>query len=363
VQALTIAAFYCAMAAVFVPVLEKIYDAVVLQVSRCVRGEFSPKAFCFAFVALVLSIPSVLGISGSVLEETDEFASMVDEANSAVETQADQTLMRSNTAAIDVFAIASNLASDMFWINNPMPTHHQAAVTIQKRWRAAAISQNTKGSGASRGRQSVQGVAIMALRSNRAKIQSSTDGAKDRPGILWLQQEVERGIKELDADEPPGDFDGRFKSSATSHSKPPANRRGMLNIGHWPNVGSSLLTMVKAFINIDIEPVEPAGSSVDPVGAIDFVSSEPDGHAGPADFVASEPDGHAGPADFVASEPVGAADFELPAGYGWAADFGLEPADFGVWPDPAQVEPSRVPTLQYEPEVADLKRRLGVWPG
>jgi len=143
---LQLTAFLLGLLAIFFPLIEKLYDALVVQVSRCIRGEFSMTGCFFATVALLLTAPSVIlnyfGLSGAS-QATDDVTSILDEGNNAVEITVSDNLSADTDAFGDLAGLATDLASgmgqvasDMFWITSPQPKHHQAAVALQRRYRS-----------------------------------------------------------------------------------------------------------------------------------------------------------------------------------------------------------------------------------
>ena len=142
-------AFCFAILAMFLPLFGKFYDAIILQISRICRGELSMRAACFALVALLLTIPTMISTfcgcsEANIGGEDDTVAGVLDEANATAETAFDDAVeappLNRNLSSMgdsvqDLFAgaadMASDVVSDLFWMKNPMPAHHQAAVKIQ----------------------------------------------------------------------------------------------------------------------------------------------------------------------------------------------------------------------------------------
>ena len=133
----------------FLPLIGKGYDAIILQISRICRGELSCRAACFALVALLLTIPSLIGSFCGCSEanlggEDDTVAGVLDEANATAETAFDdaveappitRNMSNMGDSMQELIAgaadMASDVVSDLFWMSNPMPAHHQAAMKIQ----------------------------------------------------------------------------------------------------------------------------------------------------------------------------------------------------------------------------------------
>ena len=83
------AGFWLGLFALFLPIFEKVYDAIISQVDSCVRGTFDPIAFVAAFVSLLLTIPGVvMAYIGMGNDELDTAAGAMDEATAALEIAA-----------------------------------------------------------------------------------------------------------------------------------------------------------------------------------------------------------------------------------------------------------------------------------
>jgi hypothetical protein len=148
-QTIQLAAFFLGMVAVFLPLVEKVYDAVVVQVSRCCRGEFTLTGFFFAFVALALSLPSVLlsksnGFGDETAGHANDAASILDEGNNAVKMTvsdnmgADSSLFDGMAELMpDVADAMADLPHDMFWMHgSPTPGRHRGSVSPGRRFRS-----------------------------------------------------------------------------------------------------------------------------------------------------------------------------------------------------------------------------------
>ena len=120
------AGFWFGLFALFIPILEKVYDAVINQISACCRGEFDPVGFFYAFVALLLAIPgtvmAMLGMAGS--DELDTLIGSVDEGLGVLETAMEDGILDN----------AADVASDLFWMRSSQ-RHNKAANTLQATWR------------------------------------------------------------------------------------------------------------------------------------------------------------------------------------------------------------------------------------
>lgn len=72
--------FWLGLMALFLPLFEKIYDAVITQVSTYIRGECDPKGAVIAWIALLLTIPSLfLGYLGYDAGEASDALGLADQ--------------------------------------------------------------------------------------------------------------------------------------------------------------------------------------------------------------------------------------------------------------------------------------------
>ena len=126
-------AFYLSLAALFTPLVEKVYDALIDQVVRCVQGRCDPKAAFFAFVALAIALPATIA-QFLGFESVDSAAGILDEVNDAGDATVQEALV-----AADVF-------SGLAWLQNPLPEYHQAAMAIQASVRGKAARKTLESS-------------------------------------------------------------------------------------------------------------------------------------------------------------------------------------------------------------------------
>ena len=114
------AAFFLGLAALFLPLFEKVYNAVIHPMSACYRGEFDPRTFFFAFVSLLMSIPgaviNILGIDNVELDDAmggaEEGLALAEEAVDVMEGVGDQL----EDLAAGLADLGSNVAGDLHWM-------------------------------------------------------------------------------------------------------------------------------------------------------------------------------------------------------------------------------------------------------
>ena len=222
-------AFFSALAALFLPVVVAFYDAVVVQISllcRKSRGEeFSWKSACFALIALLLTIPSIIsrfagvdaslgsGIDAmveggaaleSVADDADELAEMscraadgmvIDsvavagsalfEGTEALESfTADMDELAASGAALGISDLTPGLAalaSQFFWAAKPMPAYHEAATKLQSAMRGHCV----------------RGKVLMDKEGGRQAAgldvaTGSRELLEERPDFAWVESELRK---------------------------------------------------------------------------------------------------------------------------------------------------------------------------
>lgn len=115
------AAFYLGLAALFLPLVEKVYNAVIHPISACCRGEFDPRNFFFAFIALLMAIPgaviTMLGLENAELDDamggTEEALRFAEESVDGIEGIGDQL----EDLAAGLAELGSNVAGDLHWMS------------------------------------------------------------------------------------------------------------------------------------------------------------------------------------------------------------------------------------------------------
>ena len=115
------AAFFLGLAALFLPLFEKVYNAVIHPISACCRGEFDPRNFFFAFVALLLAIPgavsTILGIGNAEMDDAmggaEEALGLAEEGVDVLEGVGDQL----EDLAGGLAELGSNVAGDLHWMS------------------------------------------------------------------------------------------------------------------------------------------------------------------------------------------------------------------------------------------------------
>ena len=129
--------FWLGLIAIFVPIVEKVYDAVVSQISACCRGEFDPVGFFYATLALALALPKLLGFDSDTSDTIDSVTDSVDEAASTAEVAADERLLHEASRNLMGGAgFLSDVASNLLWMRTSAP-HNRAATRMQANWRGA----------------------------------------------------------------------------------------------------------------------------------------------------------------------------------------------------------------------------------
>jgi len=148
-------AFYLALGAMGVPILEKVYDAVIVQLSKLLRkDEFTWQGCFFALIALLISLPSVIASLLGVDLGLSDLETIVDEGAGAMEMGLEDMAIVTGAG----FDAAADLFSNVAWLNNPLPRHHKAAVKIQRfRRQAKLLQKSTQHRAASRLQAAVRG--------------------------------------------------------------------------------------------------------------------------------------------------------------------------------------------------------------
>ena len=128
--------FLLGISALFVPIVEKVYDALVTQISACCRREFDPLGAFYASLSLALALPGLfmqqLGVANGTV---DAVTGSIDEAASSMELAAEERFVHEiENAAADAAAIASQIAGELFWMQNSLK-HNKAATRLQANWR------------------------------------------------------------------------------------------------------------------------------------------------------------------------------------------------------------------------------------
>ena len=130
--------FWLGLLAIFIPIIEKVYDAIVNQVSAYCRGGFDPTGAFYATLALALAVPGVilqmLGFKSDTLASVTD---SIDEAAATAEIAADEQLLHEASQQVRQGAdFLSDVASDFFWMRTSAP-HNKAATRMQANWRGA----------------------------------------------------------------------------------------------------------------------------------------------------------------------------------------------------------------------------------
>jgi len=121
------AGFWFGLLALFLPIAEKVYDALINPISQCCAGEFDPQGTAMACFSLALALPSFfMSLFGMSSDAVDNITGSIDEISGVIdEAIADGVITADYVAEI---------ASDLRWMHSSKK-HHKAAVTLQKNWR------------------------------------------------------------------------------------------------------------------------------------------------------------------------------------------------------------------------------------
>ena len=174
------AGFWLGLLALFIPIIEKVYDAIISQVSACCRGEFDPVGFFYAMVALLLALPgTIMALVGMGSDELDMIAGTIDEGMGALEMAMEDGLLNA----------ASELASDLFWMQNSK-RHHKAAESLQKNWRGVRTRVAAEGTEGEKGE---------ILRDVIERARRSSLEARAQKSQIWAVCKMQRKIRALKA--------------------------------------------------------------------------------------------------------------------------------------------------------------------
>jgi len=171
--------FFCSLFGMFVPIVEKGYDAIIVQISTICRKnrgeEISLLGLFFAMLAFLLTIPGLIaGLMGLNLGSAADLGTTVmDEASGAFEMGLDDMATEAATDAL------ADVASNYLWAQNPMPQHHQAARSIQRVHRMKASSQQDVPNSWHR---------TIDLAMQARELEADGDGR--RPGVEWLESQI-----------------------------------------------------------------------------------------------------------------------------------------------------------------------------
>ena len=120
--ALQATAFALALVALFLPIIGKVYDAVVVPLSRLRRqDDFSVTSACCALISLLASLPGFLAVTAGL-----SFGGGVD--TDVLEGATDEAVGMAEAALEEGGTLAANLA----WMTRPEPAHHRAANKIRR---------------------------------------------------------------------------------------------------------------------------------------------------------------------------------------------------------------------------------------
>ena len=148
-------AFLLAMGALFLPIVQKVYDAVISQISFCLRHpeNFSARACFFAGLSVLLSIPAVVArLLGVNLASSAAVGTELGDTIAAGTEHAADGMEEGAQNLVDIFGddeFASNLdylsqvASDVAWSTMQEVRQH-AAIRVQATVRGRQTRQHVK---------------------------------------------------------------------------------------------------------------------------------------------------------------------------------------------------------------------------
>ena len=203
-----IAAFLLSLFAMMLPIIEKGYDAIIVQLSIiCRKEDFSWLACGFTMLAFLLTLPQLIaGLVGLDLGEGD-FEGAMDEAVGVAEFLNDDLA----EGFASVAAVGAGAASNVAYTMRPAPHHHRSALRIQRHMRARQLKrQALEHSAAARLQAHIRGSQtrkVLAIEIGAAKDWTkSREGKKGggasgeasaMPGQLgWLEQEEMRNLRQ-----------------------------------------------------------------------------------------------------------------------------------------------------------------------
>ncbi len=199
-------AFACALASVLAPVVQRIYDATIVQVSKIVRKEgFTWKGACFACVGCIVFLPSVVAKFAGL--NPDEDANLKtslkfvegagDDVNKLATKTANEGVIRQIEHGI------GEVATNMFWVvSQERATRREKNVTEAAK--AFKALRHTSSSSASEPSNRASSRRCQVESSSRGgggssvRSETSTEISK-RPGLSWLRERE----KEMAAQEKP----------------------------------------------------------------------------------------------------------------------------------------------------------------
>jgi len=190
-------AFYLALGAMGVPILEKVYDAVIVQLSKLLRkDEFTWQGCFFALIALLVSLPGVIAAMFGIELGLEDMETIIDEAAGATEMGLEDLAI---VGGVGLDAV-SDLFSNAAWLTNPLPRHHKAAVKIQRFRREALLQkQSTEHRAAARLQASFRGKTTRREYGPRIdsiptyrELHSVDGGDARRSTLTWLNAEEKK---------------------------------------------------------------------------------------------------------------------------------------------------------------------------
>jgi len=137
------AAFFIALGGMALPIVEKGYDAIIVQLSKIFRkDEFSWAACGFAMIGLILTIPALLAEMVGLELGDGDVEGMLDETMGAMETAMED--IAEGMAAAAAASQLADLASNQAYLKNPTPQHHRSAMKLQRHQKRKLLSRQAK---------------------------------------------------------------------------------------------------------------------------------------------------------------------------------------------------------------------------
>lgn len=196
-------AFFLSVCAMMLPIVEKAYDAIIVQISiLCRKDEFSYASCAFTMFGLLLVLPGLLaGLVGIDLGDAgEEVEGAMDSMNDLTEFIVDD-VQEGFDAIAGASTAAAGVASNVAFTMRPTPKHHRSALKIQRLHRARMVKRRAmehdaaaKMQAFARGKLVRKSYASeLSTAREYAKATASTGGGDVKPGQLsWLgQQEMD----------------------------------------------------------------------------------------------------------------------------------------------------------------------------
>jgi len=189
--------FPLVLVAMGLPILQKLYDAVIVQLSRlCRRDDFSARSAFFALLALLIALPgAIMQFAGMKAVEVGHIESAADEAAATSEIALADAHNAGHVVGVahDLLGAAAEAASEglslLYWLARPRAEHHAAADKIRHAYtrhrrrssaRASSVDSEAEESQGGRG-ASARLAALVQL----ARSKSSGSSVGDKPSVRF----------------------------------------------------------------------------------------------------------------------------------------------------------------------------------